>query len=286
MEACRKIRKIASQTCLLTLQNTLNKNSKVSEINFKNRWNKELEKSWNKGYVDNWYDHPPDGIAAIFGDEKDFTRVNYSNLRIKEYWPKLKSFFNEKGLAYLFASPYVIHNNVPIIGDFGLTYYLGSNDKIIDHYKRSYSLLNKLIDNIKTGMSFKELYITTFDMIQTAGLMNFVVAITDKAKTDFGHTIPFVDRNPEGEEIKSIDSGDPKLINKAISEARVFINAIENYEISDNCAFTFEPRLTNPDKSLPIFSFHTIIQFAEGKKVVAGNFEGIINFLGMDWINS
>jgi hypothetical protein len=282
--ACRNIRKIAAQTCLYTFQQILNKNKKISEINFKNRWNKELEKAWNLGYVDCWYDPPPYGIAAIFSDDNNFERLNYSNLRKSIYWPKINYYFKKNGSGYVFASPYTLINDIPIIGDFGFTYYNGNTELIRDHFKRSYSVLRELIDNIKTGRTFKEVFTESINLINKNNLINNILGITDKAGTDLGHSIPFVDRNPTTEETDKLYSGDPEKINSAISKARVYISSNEDFEITDNCAFTFEPRLTDINMTLPIFSFHTIIQFVEGKKVVVNYFDGLINLLGMNWI--
>lgn len=284
LEACTMIRNIAAHTCLLVLQKILSKKEKISEMNFKNRWNKELEKEWKSGFVDCWYDPPPEGIAAIFCSDQDYSRLNFPTLRDKKYWPKPDVFFQKDGLGYIFASPYIMVQNLPIIGDFGMTYYLGDTVKIRDHYKKSYVFYTKLLDSIKPGMTFQELCDLSERKLAKHNMVNYISGKTDKTGFDFGHTVPFIDRNPGKTEINSINSGNSDKINKAISQTRIFINRQEKYEISDNCAFTFEPRITDNNHSLPIFSFHTIVQFVGGKKVVVDNFNGIVNLLSMNWL--
>lgn len=284
LEVCRKIRTLASVTCLYSLQHVFKLSHKVSEEFFANFWNKELERSFLKGYVDSWYDPPPGGMAVLFAPENDLTRFNYESLRPNLYWPKMKSYFQKGGLGYLFSSAYTITQDIPIIGDFGFSYYLGKNVKIKDHYRKSYELCEEIREKIKTGMTFSEIYKLSEDAIKQKGLFNHIVAFTDKTGTDYGHTIPFIENNPIPEEQAKIESGDPQKINSVISHARRFISSQEDYCISDNCAFTFEPRLTNDDKSLPIFSFHQIVRFIDGKKVHTEDFRGLINYLQMNWL--
>ena len=285
LEGCAKIRNIAAQTCLLVFQHTLNSPNKVSELNFRNRWGMEFEKAYFRGFVGCWYEPPPGGVGVLFGSDKHTDRINYPTLRDKDYRPKLKIYFDKSSYGYLFASPYTFINDVPVIGDWGLTYYLGNDEKIKDHYRKCYQLQNILIDFIKMGTKFSEIYGKVIKELKLNNLENKVYSTRDEALMNIGHTVPFIDRDPEGEEKEAISSGDGKLLNKAISGARIFINKDSGYEITENCAFTFEPRLTSlEDPSLPQWSFHTIVQFVEGKKIVLSNFNGVINLLGMDWM--
>lgn len=284
LEACRKIRTLAAVTCLYAFQHTDNLNHKVSEEYFANFWNKELERSFLKGYVDSWYDPPPGGMAVLFAQEDDFTRYNYESLRPNLFWPKMKSYFQKDGLGYLFSSPYTMVDGIPIIGDFGMTYYLGKSGIIRNHFRKSYNILRKLLEKIRVGMTFSEINRISEDIIKKNGLINNIFAVTDQAGTDLGHTIPFVTENPLKAQLANIQSADPKKINSTISHARRFINSREDFRITDNCAFTFEPRFTNPDKTLPMFSFHQIVRFVDGKKIISDDFRGLINFFGMKWI--
>lgn len=286
LEKCGMMRNIAAQTCFYTLQDVLNYSRKVSEQQFKTRWLKELNRSYTKGFISCWYDPPPEGIAVLFSTEENHNRINYSTLRPKDYWPNPKIYFDKEGLGYLFASPYTFIENVPIIGDFGFTYYLGKNQKIIDHFKKCKELMNKIYNSVSVGMTYNEVYSAISMLINKYNMQNNVFSTTDKTGINLGHSIPFIDRSPTHKEFDSFNSGNKNQINKSISAARIFINKNENFVIDENCAMTIEPRLTSSEnKSLPMCSFHTIIQFVEGEKILLTNFKGVFNILGMDWIN-
>jgi hypothetical protein len=282
--ACRKIRTLASVTCLYTFHHVNKLSHKVSEEFFSNFWNKELERSFLKGYIDSWYDPPPGGIGVIFANINDLTRFNYESLRPNTSWPKMKSYFQKEGLGYLFSSPYTMVNDVPIIGDFRMTYYLGKDETIRNHFRKSFKILLEILEKISVGMTFSEIFRLSQEIITKNGLINNIFAVTDQAITNFGHTIPFIDSNPTNVELVNIKSGDPQKINSTISHARRFINNLEDYLIAENCAFTYEPRFINIDKSLPMFSFHQIVSFVGGKKFISDNFRGLINYFNMNWI--
>lgn len=285
LEICRFVRNMAAQSCLRTIQFALHSTKKVSELQFRNRWYKELAriKSINPS---GWYDPPEYGMGVLFGTQKDISRVNYTNLRNKECWPQLNKYFcNENGVGYLFASPFAILDNIPIIGDFGLSYYIGTNESIREHFRKCHTIITRLINDIRIGMTFGELYQYVLKIIKENRLINTITSTTDPTGTDIGHTIPFIDEEPSDQLKSAVLNGDESKIHSLISKTRRFINAQEDYIISNNCAFTFEPRLIPDDDSEgPMYSFHTIIQMDEGKKMTIGNFDGVINELGMKWL--
>lgn len=282
--ACRYTRNAAVQSCFHTLQKVLHIKGKVSELRFKNIWFKKLSRI--KNIVSNgWYDPPPDGIGVLFGGENDFVRVNYSTLREKDYWPKADIYFSKEGLGYIFTSPFTFVNAVPIIGDFGFTFYLGNHRKIINHFKKCYLTMHQLTDIIEVGMEYRQLYKEALKLITENSLMNNITSTTDVAGTNLGHSIPFMDRNPADEENKLLMVEDEEMIHKVINKARIFINKSEDFKIGANSAFTFEPRLISAkDSSLPMCSFHMIVQFIKKKKIVLENFTSIFNLLGMNWL--
>src|SRR3989344_8502155 len=154
LEICRYVRNLAAQSCLRTIQFALQSTKKVSELQFRNRWYKELAK--NKSInPSGWYDPPEYGIGVLFGSENDISRINYTNLRKNEYWPQHNKYFNQKKvLGYLFASPFAILDNIPIIGDFGFTFYMGNNEAIKENFRKCYTVITRLMKDIKVGMTF------------------------------------------------------------------------------------------------------------------------------------
>lgn len=285
LESCRKTREIASKSCSYVLKKVLNTNNKYTETQFRDTWLGELNKSKNIVSHGGWYDPPQFGIGVLFGNETDHQRVNYPSLRPKKYWPKRSNYFQKNGIGYLFASPYSWLGNIPIIGDFGFTFYTGRNNKIIDHYKYCWYVVDKIIEQIKIGMSYRQLYMLTLDTLSKFHLSNTITSTTDKSGTDVGHCVPFIDRDPNLKELQLIKSENKKNIHKIINKARIFINAEEKYKVDDYSALTFEPRLISSiDRFLPMFSFHTIIQFVSGKKIVISNMDEILKLLNMQWI--
>lgn len=283
IQTVRQVRLTAAQTCLLCLQKVFKMQNKVSEYKFVNIWHKQLEKSGKvHGY---WYQPPPRGTAALFSGPHNPDRANYANLRQKEYWPKKEVYLDREGSGYLFSSPYFFLEEISLIGDFGFTFYLGKDQRITDHFRRSFEILKQLTEKIGPGMTFKELYTRSIEIMKAAGFRNFIVSTTDKSKTNLGHTIPFLTRDPDEIERRKIATGEEEIINSLINKSREFINSDSDLLISDNCGFTFEPRfISENEPELPMFSLHLIILFEEGEKEVLGNFAGIFNFLKMDWL--
>lgn len=285
LESCQKAREIAADSCFMVLKKTLHKKNNYSESQFRDAWRRELNKSKDIVLNGGWYNSPPFGIGVLVCNEEDHQRVNYTSLRQKKYWPKSNNYFHKNGIGYLFASPYSLAGDIPIIGDFGFTFYTGRNNKIIDHYKNCWYVVDKIIEQIKTGMSYRQLYMLTIGILSKFHLSNNITSTTDKSGTNVGHCIPFIDRVPNLKELQLIKSENKKIIHKVINKARKFINAEEKFLIKDNSAFTFEPRLISLiDRSLPMFSFHTIIQFVKGKKIVLSNMDEILKLLNMRWI--
>lgn len=286
LEACRYTRNAAAQSCLRALQKILNKKNKISELQVKNIWLKELNrvKDINSS---GWYDPPPSGIGVLFAGADNFQRINYSTLREKDNWPKTNVYFSKGGAGYLFTSPFTFVDDVPIIGDFGFTFYLGAGTKIIDHFKKCYETAQKIVKIMEVGMKYNQLYKEATDLIYKKNLINNITSVTDKTGINLGHTIPFIDRGATEMEKRLLMGGDREVIHKVINKARIFINESEDFKIGANSAFTFEPRLAcQKDKTLPMCSFHLITQFIKGKKTVLENFSGIINLLGMNWLSA
>jgi len=286
LDTCSKAREITSQACFEALKYVYTASEKISELQFKNYWLKEIEVWGEVTKAVGWYDPPPDGIAVLFGSKERPERINYPTLRPRKYWPNPKIYFDSKGLGYVFASLYKFLEGIPIIGDFGFTYYLGRNERIIDHFKKGRELTDRICDLVSIGMTYNKLYTSTIQLLNKYDMENNVYSTTDRNWTNLGHSIPFINRSPTENEHESFLSGNKNLVNKTISLARIFINKSENFTIESNSAFTIEPRLTsNKDKLLPMCSFHTIVQFVQGKKIVLTNFRKIFNLLNMDWLN-
>ncbi|KKS46657.1 MAG: hypothetical protein UV09_C0015G0009 [Candidatus Gottesmanbacteria bacterium GW2011_GWA2_42_18] len=280
----RQTRLAAAQSCLLSLQRAFKSKKKVSEFKFVNIWHTYLEKSGQvHGY---WYEPPPFGTVALFAGRSQPDRAKYSNLREKTFWPKTDVYLDNQGWGYLFSSPYFFLEDTPLIADFGFTFYLGKDPRIKDHYRLCSEILKQLTGKIRPGISFKDLYIQSSELMKTGGYYNYIVSTTDMTKPNLGHSIPFLNKEPNEDQQRKIASGEEEKINSVISKAREFINSESDFVINDNCGFTFEPRfISENEPKLPMFSIHTIILFEDGQKEVLANLDGIFNFLGIDYLS-
>ena len=66
----QSIRQKASLSCSNILKEVLQSSSAISEINFKNKWQDELDK-FTDIEEGGWYNPPPDGFGVLFGKESD-----------------------------------------------------------------------------------------------------------------------------------------------------------------------------------------------------------------------
>ena len=285
VEVIKTVREIAAQTCMQTFQHVLKYKNKISEYKFINFWNILMYKSHK--IIGFWYQPPPNGTSALFFDNKHISRANYDNLRGKEYWPNKQIFLRLNGGGYVFSSPYYLLNDIPLIGDFGFSFYLGNDSMIKEHYRRCMKLLGSIIQIIEPGMKFSKLYKTCIDLMQNNGYANLISSSTDQSGTNIGHTIPFLDSDLHPADLQDINSKNSGKINNLISNKRIFFNENSDYVISNNCSFTFEPRFTSlTNKKLPMFSLHQIVLFVDSRKEILANFTGIIKLLDMQWIYS
>ncbi len=277
IQICKKTREIASKTCLETFSKAIKENQSVSEKQFAQWW---LDALNNQPDIEKggWYDPPPGGIACLFGTEQDKDRVCYTTLRPEFYWPQ-ENKLAENSLGYVFASPYTMNSDVPIIGDFGFTFYRGNNVTIQAHFRKCWKLLWEITETLRPGMKYKECYKTTIDLLGQNHLINTIKSSTDKRGIDIGHSIPFI------EEDEKIPKMTTEEMHTFISKKRVFFNDAEERKISEDCAFTFEPRIiSSDDPTLPMCSFHMIVAFIDGKQEITSNFDSLFELLGMQWI--
>ena len=280
----RTVRKTAAQSCLFSMQKLFSYKKKVSEVKLANTWIKFMEKT-NKihGY---WYQPPPGGTSVIFFGKQDYSKFNYLSLRDKKQWPNSKSYLEEEGGGYFYTSPFYFLNDTPLIGNFGFSFYTGKSEKIKDHYRNCYNVLNLIINLIRPGFKFSQLYSRALKIMKKNGLTNLIASVTDKKGTNIGHTIPFLNNNITRQEKELIAEGNEEKIYSLINKSRDFLNLDSDYVINNNCGFTLEPRfISEKNSDLPMFSMHHIIIIQNGRKEVMSNFGGIFNFLNINYLN-
>jgi hypothetical protein len=76
-------------------------------------------------------------------------------------------------------------------------------------------------------------------------------------------------------------------VRETIKNNRIYINNVENFKISETCAFTVEARLCDVNEpSLPNAFFHFIVCFNKGEKIILDDYKQIFNTVGMHYMNS
>lgn len=283
---CKTTRKIASDSLHKTLQKVLSSKQSISELAFANLWLSELRK-YKTIFPEGWYTPPPHGIGVLFGTPDKNSRVNYKTLRAEDMWPKETIFLNDtNNTAYLFVSP--VDKKTGIIGDFGMTIYVGTDKKIQNHFKTCLQINKEVFGFIQPGMMFSHVYNLAEDVFKKHNVTNEVTSVTDPTGKDIGHTIPSSDNDWSGEELTIIKSPITpwETIKNMISKKRIFINSDERTKCKNGMAFTLEPRLTNrKDQNIPMASFHTIVLIKEnGEKELATGFDEIFELVGMDYV--
>lgn len=276
--ACLKLRKDLSEAFALLLSNTTG----LNEISFCEKLHNQFFQN-ESIYSHGWYEPPPLGMAALFGEEKDnFKRLQFDTLRKEEFWPKKEFVVTANTAALLYASP--VDKQSGIIGDFGLTVYTGENIEVQQHLQACLSVVEKTAEYAQVSMELREVHNYSQKLLKSQGLTNNrTVTYTDKVGTNIGHTIPWSYEDPSSQESDLIQSGNFEQVKNLISKKRVNLNKEEKFKIPTNIAFTTEIRiesLSNP--SLPNTFFHIIVAFVNGHKTINGNFKPTFEALNTD----
>lgn len=285
LEICKRTRQIASNTLFASLQKALSSSKPFSEAEFARVWLENLRMHQDI-FSDGWYIPPPHGIGVLFGEVDRDSRQNYKSLRPQEMWPNDQILLGDKNeMLYFYCSP--VDRKSGIIGDFGLSIYLGNDKKVKQHLKVYFVINRKIFDFIKVGMSFSQVYDFAETVFKDYGVSNKVTSITDPSgKPDIGHTAPGLLEGFTPDEIATLESNNWQSVSTMISKKRKFVNPVEEASYEKGMAVTLEPRLVIAnDAGIPMASFHTIVLIKEdGSKELLTNFEEIFKLVGMDYM--
>lgn len=286
IQVFKKTRLIAAQTLKQVLEEVLLANSKISELEFKDKWLEKLRQNPDI-FPGGWYDPPESGVAVLFGSKNNLQRVNMGSLRNQKFWPQNNIFLDKNdGIAYFFASP--VDKKTGIIGDFGLNIYFGSRTEIKDYLKTCFEIDKQISDFIKVGTRFGEIAGFTQSILEQKGMVNNVISLTDPQGANIGHTIPGIikDFRPDEKELLDNAISNWDDFKNLISQKRIFVNTKESFEVVAGMVITIEPRptvLENPE--IPMCSFHTTTIIDEkGKSEFFTGFDEIFKLSGMDYL--
>lgn len=285
LDICRKTRKWAAKTLVISLRKLLKSGKSISEVDFRDSWLSELRKNPDI-FPDGWYIPPPYGVTVLFSSEDDTARTNFESFRWEKYWPSQLSYFiRNKGILVAYAS--LVDRKTITIGDFGLTLYFGKNRSIKNHFRNILDSQKNIFDYAKIGMSFKEVYGLAEKIFKKMKLSNdWWLNITDPSGRNIGHTIPGIFEGWSKKETDLLNKTNIDWQRKAdiISKKRIFISPPEKFIIQPNSAFTIEHRLKS-SKNLPVIWFHTIAIFDKnGKKELLTDFDEIFALTNMNYM--
>jgi len=285
LEICKSTRKIAADSLYAALKPLLDMKT-FSEAELRDRWLSEMNK-YNTIFSEGWYSPPPYGIAVLFGTDIDnvTSRLNCENFRPREAWPREAVFLDYKnGIIYAYASP--VDKKTGIIGDFGMTIYLGDNRTIRNHLKTCYEMNICVFGSVKTSQKFSEIYGFAERFMEQHRLNNNITSISDPAGTNIGHTVPGLSERWTEEEQKILESENMEDVRRIISAKRKFVSSIETFETINGMAVTVEPRpRVNDRPEVPMMSYHTITLIHEdGRTEYLTNFEKIFRLTKMDYM--
>lgn len=226
-----------------------------------------------------WYQPPPSGMSVLIGKSPTFERLAYRSLREEENFPSEHIAWEEGAVLYPYFS--AIDRDSRMIGDHVATYYGGYNRVIRDLMRSVYALNWKIIDAVRVGMSYAELYDLASELIGRAGAENNTYSISGGRASDIGHTVPFFGDTSSAFYAKD----DSESLCKSIAGARHFVGASNKDLIEKNSAFTIEPQVIL--SGMPMVSFHMIVVLLDGTRYVVEKFTEIFDLFGMhDWIYS
>lgn len=283
---CKHTRKIAANALYKALKKSLKSKKTISEVDLRDAWIKEL-RLHKEIFPEGWYVPPLYGIGVLFATENELDRVSQISLRLKESWSRRDiSLDTKKGIALLYASP--VNKTDFIIGDFGLTIYLGENQSIQKHLKTVLKINHSIFNYAKTGMALNSLNNYAYKIMEKKGGFYRSANVNDKSTTDIGHSIPSTDEDWTKEELLIFKrkKSEWSAIKDIIATKRKFFNEAENFRKKPGFAFTIEPRpkVIN-NQELPTVFFHTIAIFHKNeKKELLTGFDKIFKLVGMDYM--
>ena len=227
-----------------------------------------------------WYDPPQDGISVLF-DEAPFERLLYDSLRNPKYLPSKTHKFSKEAVGSIYLSP--VSKTTNTLADIGFTIYRGENEKIKQHFKKSYNVVLTIAQYTQEGMKFSELCKFASDLFIKNNLKpskRTLMSSDQNQSLNLGHSIP---GSLENEKITGTSFEE---IKENIRTKRIHFIDTENFQIPKTFAFTVESRLEDAsDSTMPSVSWHFIVCFDNGKKTILENCSEIFKVVGMDYMN-
>lgn len=279
IDACLRTRELSARSLLDTLRSIGDRSYSEKEV--KDIWQRKLFDSQSV-FEKGWYEPPTDGIAILASDEAQPYRLDFSSLRDDKYWPSSSVYLAKEKASYFYCSP--IEKTRGIIGDFGVTLYTGTDEKTIEHLKKTLTITKKIAEHAEVGMEMKELFEFASSLFDEFKVENLDSGVTD-TNINLGHTMPWTNEVMTDEEKAILKGGNWEELKGMISKKRIFLNGIQKFKIQENMVFSIEPKLKSSlYPHIPAANFHTLVVFKGGEKNIPNTFSEIFKEWGMDYM--
>ena len=275
IDAVIKTRKISAEIAALALT----KINDISEIELHKKILSEMS-TRAEIFSEGWYAPPQGGVSVLF-DEAPFERLLYGSLRDSKYSPDEIHKFTKEAVGGIYFSP--INKEAKTLADIGFTIYRGKNTEIKQHLKKTYDIVHKIAEQAKVGVRFSTLCTYASKLFSDNNLKpskRIILNSDQKQNLNLGHSIPGIALNDQ------ISGNSFEEIKEHIRTKRINVVDTEDFEIPSTYAFTIESRLedlTNPQ--MPSASWHFMVCFNEGEKIILDDFKEIFKVAGMDYMN-
>ncbi|GIH20699.1 hypothetical protein [Rugosimonospora africana] len=249
----------------------------MSEAAVCERWLAELGKN-SAIEPCGWYAPPPHGMSVLVGDPPDFRRTTFASLREVSHWPRSEALVDEESLLFLYCSP--VHRSSGMIGDFQMSLYGGSSSAVRRHIAATLDVTVKTVEYAAVGMEFAELYDYADRQMRCQSVRNDTNSTTDvSGQQNIGHTVPWFESGAPTDLLQALAERDHGKIAAGLSPARTFITGRQRARIGRDSSFTVEPQVTSESGILA--TFHFIVTFCRGDKVVLAGFSNLFATFGM-----
>lgn len=224
---------------------------RVTEVGFRDAWLARLRES-GAVTANGWYEPPPLGMAVLFADEDDPSRIGFESLRLPDCAPSPREADWSRGLMYAYCSP--VHRASGLAGDFAVTLYFGRRPDLLAHFRRAFSVTRALLGEIGEATRSRALLDRSQALFGEAGLQNTIASVTDSVPLDLGHSLPRLDGS-RAEAPRELDAA-------TIAELRAgrrFVSTSVDWLLAAAGQVTIEPQLVAADRTdLPQVSFHYV----------------------------
>ncbi len=189
----------------------------ISELTFARQWRNCIAQC-TKALESGWYCPPPFGISALFCTTTSWKRNCFDNLRDAQNWPSDTNVLDARdGLATFYASPVDIAYGM--IGDVGVTIYLGNDPAIRSHFRRSYDMVCQIAECVRPGVTMKEIHDLAISAMQAHGWQNAVISPSDPTGMNIGHTVPRTREGWSTPELAAIRAMSPTEVSQAATSS-------------------------------------------------------------------